>query len=498
MHSRTSAFVALAAAVSVLPLAASAAVPTARALPKMQPHLQVMNKPGGRPKPLGPVRMSEPGIAQIDKLISDDLTAAGLAGASLAVLKDGKLVYAQGYTRAAAGQATYPSGDVKAGSTYFRQASVSKTFAAIALYQLLQEKNPGLPQGLDTRIVDILKPGLSVNGIKVTDAQFEKITVRHLLDHSSGLDADVVWQDSTVAAAANHPLPAKVEDLVHYLAKHKLAATPVGSSFFYNNAGYFLLGVVVSQLRGQPWTPEGFVAALKKPMLDRLHMAHVRPAQSLQSQQLAGEARYEIFAGQQGANVMVPNGGQVPVGYGDANLANLGGAGGLSASAVDVARLVATLTLKTGNPIFSAGTRKLMFDNGVQTLANPDNHPSDGKRAGHGFDDVTTAGDGEWHGQKGGYLSTSQNMIYFETEKGGISYVLCWAGHTIDQSWYPRFDALLNFARGHDWGTTDLFPHFGMPPFGGPILLGPVHAPTGNGRAITPKPGAVAHPPVPH
>ena len=54
--------------------------------------------------------------------------------------------------------------------------------------------------------------------------------------------------------------------------------------------------------------------------------------------------------------------------------------------------------------------------------------------------------------------------MHFET--GGISTVLCWNGMTpTGPNWFSPYTALTEAARAHDWGTTDLFPAFGMPSF---------------------------------
>jgi hypothetical protein len=85
----------------------------------------------------------------------------------------------------------------------------------------------------------------------------------------------------------------------------------------------------------------------------------------------------------------------------------------------------------------------------------------------HDFDAVTKIGDGVYSGQKGGYLVTSQSSIYFETN--GISFAIAWNSHTTkpggpkNEQWYPNFQPVLDAARKHDWGKTDLFPMYGMP-----------------------------------
>jgi hypothetical protein len=73
---------------------------------------------------------------------------------------------------------------------------------------------------------------------------------------------------------------------------------------------------------------------------------------------------------------------------------------------------------------------------------------------------------------KGGSLpGSSQNCARYQTND--FSMVVCWNRSDIaeggsDGWWYPDFPAVLNAARAHSWGTSDLFPTFGMPSFGRP------------------------------
>lgn len=84
-------------------------------------------------------------VAAIDSAIETYVKAHNLRGVALAIVRGTKLVYAKGYTYAEPAP-TYP--DVLP-TTVFRQASVSKTFSAVALWRLMQQ-NPGVK--LSTRM----------------------------------------------------------------------------------------------------------------------------------------------------------------------------------------------------------------------------------------------------------------------------------------------------------------------------------------------------------
>jgi CubicO group peptidase (beta-lactamase class C family) len=113
---------------------------------------------------------------------------------SIAVVSGTNLVYARGYTWA---EPSYP--DIQP-TTFFRQASVSKMFAAAALYQLIDEgaKLPGTNTALtlDTLLNDAL-PNIP-NGPAV--AVWNKITLRHLLEMTSGITSEILGTDANVSS----------------------------------------------------------------------------------------------------------------------------------------------------------------------------------------------------------------------------------------------------------------------------------------------------------
>jgi CubicO group peptidase (beta-lactamase class C family) len=285
--------------------------------------------------------------------------------------------------------------------------------------------------------------------------RFHKITVRELLAHSSGIDPTTLIQDVAATQLANHPLPMTVTDAIQYIAAQKLPNEP-GKVYAYNDAAYFLLGAVDIQLRGQELAPLGFIDSMLENMLLPLGMHRVRPAMELIGDQPPDEARYATY-GNRALSVMSAAQPQVDDNYGDESLAVGLGAKGLSASVVDVARLLASFSKSEPHPILNAATRTLMFQNGIATKAASESGSD--VRSGHGFDDVTSVGNDEYHAQKGGQFTTSQDMIYLETEKGGVSYVVCWAGVS-GSSWYPKWDAVLSAARAHNFHGANLFPNF--------------------------------------
>jgi Beta-lactamase/Bacterial tandem repeat domain 1 len=154
----------------------------------------------------------------IDKAVRDTMQAYPVARhAALAIVHGKKLVYARGYTLAE------PSWPVVQPTTHFRVASVSKTVTALAVFRLIELKKLALTDTLQS-ILQLKTP----SGGAPTDSPFNKITIQHLLEHRSGLDAEgfndgvaVVEAFRAVGKAASLPVTQAMTD--SYIASLKLA-----------------------------------------------------------------------------------------------------------------------------------------------------------------------------------------------------------------------------------------------------------------------------------
>jgi CubicO group peptidase (beta-lactamase class C family) len=427
-------------------------------------------------------------VAAIDQAMHDMMTKNFLHGASLAVVVGTRLVYARGYT---IGSSSYP--DVQP-TTFFRQASVSKSFVAAAIYQMIDEKL-GLPGGgtftLNTLLKDVL-PGLANGPVMAT---WNQVTMRHLLEMTSGITSNVMGEDLSVATVlAGIPvLPVSTLQVGQWLYRQKIVTTPGDpKQAIYSNAGYMLLGMVVAALRGAP----DFVTAIQNTLLKKLQITRVRSAVTVASKQAGDEARYHPRPLTTTSSMMVTGQPLCLWGYGENNLENCEGGGGLSAAATDVARLVAALSVTTNNPMMSTATLRTWLQNAAtatSTLTGPDPNEAHGY---HGFDSVAVvdATNHIFSGEKGGLLDTSQNGFQFVT--GGVSTVLCWNGQTpVDNSWFPIYKTLTDAIGAQSWGSIDLFPTFGMdvfqvvkPP---PIKLPPSPPPRATPAHMIPPKGPV-------
>ena len=140
-----------------------------------KPELPTENKPAKRT--LTNKDSDNPALAPIDKMAERLLTSLKLTGATVAVVKNEKLVYAKGF-----GYADSENKVPVEPSSLFRIGSISKLITAIAILKMVDEGKIGLD---DYVFGDngILK-GTKYKGI--SNRNFYKIKVKHLLNHTAG------------------------------------------------------------------------------------------------------------------------------------------------------------------------------------------------------------------------------------------------------------------------------------------------------------------------
>jgi len=162
----------------------------------------------------------------IDDVVNRWIQQQHVPAASIAVIKDGFLIKAQGY-----GLANIEHGIPARPDTVFKIGSVSKQFIATGIMLLVQDGRISV----DDRVSKFI-PG--------TPATWQVITLRHLLTHTSGLireapgfDPRKLQPDMDVIKTA-YPLPLNFKP---------------GDKYEYSNLGYFVLGEVIHRVSEKPW-----------------------------------------------------------------------------------------------------------------------------------------------------------------------------------------------------------------------------------------------------
>jgi CubicO group peptidase (beta-lactamase class C family) len=183
-------------------------------------------------------------IRSVDLLFSEYTPLIG-PGASVAIIKDGKVFFSNAY-----GMADLEARTPAATNTNYRLASVTKQFTAMAVLMLVDRGK----LALDSRLTDVL-PG--------APAYMKSVKIRHLLNHTSGIVdyEDLVPESQNVQVLDKDVLSLLISiDSVYFLP---------GEKFKYSNSGYSLLALAVEAVSGVP-----FADFLKKNIFTPLGMNH--------------------------------------------------------------------------------------------------------------------------------------------------------------------------------------------------------------------------------
>jgi len=169
--------------------------------------------------------------AFLDGLVPMQLQREDIAGAVIAIVKDGRLLFAKGYGYSDVAKKTPVTPD----GTLFRPGSISKLFTWTAVMQQLEQGR----LDLDRDVNDYLD-------FKIPATYSQPITLRNLMTHTPGFeesDKNLILQD------ARH-----LEPLGHYLGSHiPRRIFPPGSIPAYSNYGAALAGYIVERVSGQPF-----------------------------------------------------------------------------------------------------------------------------------------------------------------------------------------------------------------------------------------------------
>lgn len=166
----------------------------------------------------------------LDTIILDHLANYSVVGVTFSMVKDGSIFLEKGYGYAKEIYAT----PVVANDTLFRIGSISKTFTAIAVLQLVED---GLLE-LDRDINDYLTM------FKIPETYEESITLSHLLTHTAGFEEKTfpsivgyIYDVDPLEIVLSEGIP----DRVH----------PPGVISSYSNYGFSLAGYIVQEISGK-------------------------------------------------------------------------------------------------------------------------------------------------------------------------------------------------------------------------------------------------------
>jgi len=190
----------------------------------------------------------------------DDLFTAysgpTVPGASVVVISDGRVVVRRAYGMADLEHhvAATPEAD-------YRLASVSKQFTAMAVMLLAQDGKLRYDQSVHDFLPEL-------------PAAARSATVRHLLNHTSGLwDYEDLVPESRTAQLDDR-------DVLGLLASKDSLYFRAGTQYRYSNSGYVLLGIIVARVSGMSY-PDFLRTHIFTPLGMGATVAHVEGSDTI-------------------------------------------------------------------------------------------------------------------------------------------------------------------------------------------------------------------------
>jgi len=165
---------------------------------------------------------------RIDQTAQVVLTQTGVPSASVAIVKDGTIVYLQAYGSARLDPRIPAQSEMR-----YSIGSISKQFTAASIL-LLQERGK---LSLDDKVSRFI-PDLT---------RANEVTIRQLLSHTSGYQD--YWPQDYVMPMMLKPVASK--EILDQWARKSLDFEP-GSKWQYSNTNYVIAGVIIEKASGQP------------------------------------------------------------------------------------------------------------------------------------------------------------------------------------------------------------------------------------------------------
>lgn len=213
------------------------------------------------------------GLEQVDDLVYRYMSQQGVPGATLAVSRDGKLVYAQAY-----GFADSESGERMKTDTRSRISSISKSITAVAIMKLMEEGKLDLDDHVfgDDGIL-----GNDFGSQRPYRQYVTDLTIKHCLSHHVG-----GWGN-----ASNDPTMMRddldAQQLLSYIIDYVPLSNPPGTSYAYSNVGFMILGRVIEKI-----TQKTYEQYVQDEILDPVGITGMEIGGNTLEERKPGESRY--------------------------------------------------------------------------------------------------------------------------------------------------------------------------------------------------------------
>jgi N-acyl-D-amino-acid deacylase len=265
-------------------------------------------------------------MQSFDKCIRELMEKYEMPGGTVAVAKNGRLVYARGF-----GWANREKHLPMQPDSLLRIASVSKPITATAVLRLVEQGK--------MKLEDPILPYLKKFGAEKAsnrDRRWEKITIDHLLRHTAGFDRDKSFDPMFIPQPSRRPLDPT--GIIRLMLEKPLDFDP-GEKFAYSNFGYCLLGRAITEVTGKTYEESVRELVLQPAGITRMKLGKTKLVDHAE-----GEAYYHVRDGAKKFTSVFPEVRElVDEPYGQFYLEALDAHGGWLASSIDLARFASVL-----------------------------------------------------------------------------------------------------------------------------------------------------------
>jgi CubicO group peptidase (beta-lactamase class C family) len=172
-------------------------------------------------------------FSKVRELIVDEVTNRRVPSIVVAVAEDGKIVWEEAF-----GWADVENRVRATPNTIYRLGSISKTITATGLMVLVEEGKVDLDEPAVDYLPEDVRP-------RVFEGEIRDVTVRHLLNHRSGMPA---YAESFFEDDPEYPRP-----FAETVRRYGIITYPPGSSFIYCNLGYQMAANIIAEVSGMSY-----------------------------------------------------------------------------------------------------------------------------------------------------------------------------------------------------------------------------------------------------
>ncbi|MHA1543317.1 MAG: serine hydrolase domain-containing protein, partial [Candidatus Hodarchaeales archaeon] len=175
-------------------------------------------------------------IKKVEELMSQEMARLNVPGSSIAIVKNDKIIYSQGF-----GTRNIKQRLVSDVNTLYNIASITKSFICLALIILEEEGKLDLHDPISKFIPCSL-------GYKD-----DPITLHHLMTHSSGIPEIIGGLQDLERSIdiPSIPLTSWDDFFRHINSANEYISEKPGERFYYQNSGYAILGRIIEVVSGQ-------------------------------------------------------------------------------------------------------------------------------------------------------------------------------------------------------------------------------------------------------